>query len=167
MFFSRNKLRIPLGRVRTPNARPWQDDWVVEPRSFSTITILLKAFQVRSECSSLDLAYVPYSYKHIKAFSGLRFKVYIHMESSAAGFRRRGGRGVYSYSSDTIEGPGAPAVKLTLKRLSRDSQAFQIRAACPGSTRRLHSRTTKWELQPSRRTPLMRPSRCRTPLNLR
>ena len=130
MFFSRNKLRIPLGRVRTPNARPWQDDWVVEPRSFSTITILLKAFQVRSECSSLDLAYVPYSYKHIKAFSGLRFKVYIHMESSAAGFRRRGGRGVYSYSSDTIEGPGAPAVKLTLKPFKSERRARAPHAVC-------------------------------------
>ena len=40
-------------------ARPWQDDGDVEPRSFSAITIFLKAFQVSSECSSLDLACVP------------------------------------------------------------------------------------------------------------
>ena len=37
-------------------------DGDVGPRAFSTITILLKAFQVSSECSSLDLAYEGFSF---------------------------------------------------------------------------------------------------------
>ena len=47
-------------RAQASEARPWQGEGDVEHRSFSTITILLKAFQVSSECSSLDLACVPF-----------------------------------------------------------------------------------------------------------
>ena len=39
--------------------------------------------------------------------------------------RRRRGGGVYSYSADTIEGPRAPAVKLT----ARHSSLTRVRAA--------------------------------------
>ena len=39
--------------------------------------------------------------------------------------RERGGGGIYSYSSDTLEGPRAPAVKLT----ARHSSLTRVRAA--------------------------------------
>jgi len=49
--------------------------------------------------------------------------------------RRRRRRRVYSYSSDTVEGPRAPAVKLTARFLSPPrglTAGGYVRLPCPG-----------------------------------
>ena len=56
--------------------------------------------------------------------------MYEHEEEDT--YRGGGGGGVYSYSMDTIEGPRAPAVKLTARqRNTTQSSTVLARPVCP------------------------------------
>ena len=60
-----------------------------------------------------------------EGMSGAIIGMHMHNKTSTTAQRGGGGGGVYSYSMDTIEGPRAPAVKLT----ARHSSLTRVRAA--------------------------------------